>query len=168
MESSNGEGSGTATLNTYRLSWIAYIPAIFVLFLLLALSAGMGMIQIPGTSTAIGQYVGMATIAVALSLFLYQTLYLRSTVVFTNDSGVWLFRGVFPWEKGVVGVRWRDMDEAIVMTGFFSWVFNAYTIRVNHRFTGNSELTLKNLNNGRKAVAHMNKMHREKTQGSSQ
>jgi len=164
MDSSIGEGA-EAAIKTYRLSWVSYLAdlLVFLLMLGLGLSIAIGLSSVHPAAF----YAGIAVAILAVLVFVYQMAYLRSTKAFTNASGVWLSRGVLPWEKAVVGVRWQDMDDAILTTGFFSWMFNAYTIKVNHRFTGNSELTVKGLNNGKKAVAHINKMHREKTQASS-
>ena len=44
----------------------------------------------------------------------YRVLLLRSYQLYYDDVGVWLYRGILPWSKGLVGVKWRDMDEADV------------------------------------------------------
>ena len=152
MESSDNEtAAGVIPFNEYRLSWIAYIRTVVVFFFLCALGVALG---------ALHHSLSVVAVVVALAIFAYQVLYLRSMTLFTNDDGVWLYRGVFPWNKGVVGVKWRDIEDAVFFTGFVSWAFNSYSIRVGHRFTKASELAIVNVKDGRNAVAHINEFHR--------
>lgn len=112
--------------------------------------------------SGLNQPLGVVAVLAALALFVYQVLYLRSIRLFTNDEGVWLFRGILPWNKGIIGVKWRDVEDAIYFTGFVSWAFNAHSVRIGHRFTKTSELTIGNVKDGRDAVSHINDLHREK------
>lgn len=153
MESSENESAGVITFNEYSLSWIVYIRVVVLFFLLAALGVALG---------AVHAFLSVVAVAVALTFFVYQVLYLRSMILFTNDDGVWLYRGVLPWNKGIVGVKWRDIEDAVFFTGFLSWTLNAYTIRVGHRFTKASELSIANVKNGREAVAHINEVHRNR------
>jgi hypothetical protein len=73
-----------------------------------------------------------------------------------------LFRGILPWNKGVAGVKWRDVEDAVFYTGFLSWAFNSHSLRVGHRFTKASEIFLGNVRHGRQAVEHINELHRER------
>nr|BCT99732.1 hypothetical protein [uncultured bacterium] len=159
MESSDNETAGVIPFNEYRLSWIAYIRAVVVFFLLSALGVALG---------AVHQSLSVVAVVVSLAIFAYQVLYLRSMILFTNDDGVWLYRGVLPWNKGVVGVKWRDIEDAVFFTGFVSWAFNSYSIRVGHRFTKASELSIANVKDGREAVAHINDVHRDRLANSYQ
>lgn len=151
MESADNETSGAVPFNEYRMSWVAYIRAVVVFFILTALGVTLG---------ALNQSLSVVAVVLALTIFGYQVLYLRSMILFTNDDGVWLFRGVLPWNKGIIGVKWRDIEDAVFFTGFVSWAFNSYSIRVGHRFTKASELSIPNVRDGRNAVAHINEMHR--------
>jgi hypothetical protein len=117
---------------------------------------------------AVHQSLSVVAVVVSLAIFAYQVLYLRSMILFTNDDGVWLYRGVLPWNKGVVGVKWRDIEDAVFFTGFVSWAFNSYSIRVGHRFTKASELSIANVKDGREAVAHINDVHRNRLANSYQ
>lgn len=65
-------------------------------------------------------------------------------------------------EKRSDGVRWRDVESAMFYTGFVSWAFNSYAVRVGHRFTKTSELYLRHVRCGRSAVEHINEKHRMK------
>jgi hypothetical protein len=84
---------------------------------------------------------------------------LRSVQLYYDDVGVWLYSGILPWSKGVRGVKWRDMDEAVYMQSFGSWLLRSWTIRVGHRFTKASEITLTSMARGREAVAIINQQH---------
>lgn len=151
MESSDNENAGAVPYQEFRLSWLAYVRALVVFFLLSALGVAVG---------ALNQSLSVVAVIAALAIFAYQVLYLRSMTLFTDDAGVWLYRGVLPWNKGIVGVKWRDIEDAVFFTGFVSWAFNSYSIRVGHRFTKASELAIANVKGGREAVAHINQFHR--------
>lgn len=151
MESSINETAGRIPFYEFRLSWVAYIRPLIVFFLLSSLGIVLG---------ALNQSLSVVAVVAALLIFIYQVLYLRSMILFTNDDGVWLFRGVMPWNKGIIGVKWRDIEDAVFFTGFVSWAFNSYSVRVSHRFTKASELLITNVRNGNDAVAHINQVHR--------
>ena len=153
MESSINEQSSGLPFEEYKLSWLAYLQVTVVFMILAALAVSLA---------ALNQALGVIAVFAALALYAYQVVYLRSMVLFTNDDGVWLYRGILPWNKGIVGVKWRDIEDAVFYTGFLSWAFNSYTLRVGHRFTKSSELTLNNVKFGREAVAHINDLHRHK------
>ncbi|WP_265644866.1 hypothetical protein [Verminephrobacter aporrectodeae] len=150
MESENNETSGGIRFNQYRMSWVAYVRPALVFFLLSALAVVLGTLN---------PSLGVVAALVALAIFVYQVLYLRSMILFTDDDGVWFFRGVFPWNKGITGVKWRDVEDAVFFTGFVSWAFNSYSIRVGHRFTKASELVIPNVRDGHNAVVHINEVH---------
>src|SRR5689334_17466879 len=107
MESADNETSGGIPFNQYRLSWVAYVRAVVVFFFLSALAVALG---------ALNQSLSVVAVLAALAIFAYQVLYLRSMILFTNDDGVWLFRGVLPWNKGIIGVKWRDIEDAVFFT----------------------------------------------------
>ena len=69
--------------------------------------------------------------------------------------------GLLPWNKGVRGVKWRDLDEATFTQGFSSWVLRSYSIRVGHRFTKDSEISLSSMYNGKEAVRIINQVHQK-------
>jgi hypothetical protein len=92
----------------------------------------------------------------------YRVLNIRSYRLYYDDVGVWLYSGILPWSKGVSGVKWRDMDEATFVTGFWSWLAKSYTIRISHRFTKASEIVLSSMARGNLAVATINARLQEK------
>ena len=147
-------------LNQYRLSWVAYIQPAVVFFCLSALA--VALVALSRYLDAVPGLVGVVVGVVASALFVYQALYLRSMILFTDEDGVWLFRGVLPWNKGIIGVKWRDIEDAVFFTGFVSWACNSYSIRVGHRFTKTSELVIAHVKDGHNAVEHINEIHQTK------
>lgn len=91
----------------------------------------------------------------------YKIIHNRSYRLYIDDIGVWVFKGVLPWKKGVNGVKWRDLDEAVYHTGFFSWFTRSYRLRISHRFTKDSEIILKHMAKGNKAVTSINSILEE-------
>ncbi|MDG4868623.1 hypothetical protein P8631_11485 (plasmid) [Guyparkeria sp. 1SP6A2] len=115
----------------FRFSWVAYLRPLIVLALAWA---GAGIIY---------QFYAPAAYIIApvgLALAVYDVWWFRTAYLFLNGEGVWFFSGVFPWHKGVRGIRWRDIEDARYFTGFFPWLFRTYTIRVQERFTDSTEL----------------------------
>nr|UVN18284.1 hypothetical protein pPsy0462c_00025 [Pseudomonas syringae] len=62
-------------------------------------------------------------------------------------------------QRGSWCVKWRDIEDAMYYTGFFSWMFRSYTVRIGHRFTKTSEIFVYHLAQGHNAVEHINHMH---------
>ena len=136
----------------YHLSWTAYVgPA---LLLLLVLAVGAAAIQA-------NVWVAVGIFALALAVFAFKVMSLRSVLLFTDAHGVWVFRGILPWSKGVSGVKWRDLEDAAYFPNFMSWLLRSYTIRVGHRFTKTSEIVLRHIARGHEAVALINEQHRQ-------
>lgn len=138
--------NATTTQNRTVISkkaWTAYIaPALISLVLFSIL-------------TSIHWLLGIFPILFAV----YSVLMIKSYFLFLDDEGVWLYSGIFPWNKGYNGVKWRDLDEAVFRTGFFSWAFKSYTIRVSHRFTQGSEIIINHMEMGDQAVQEINGYH---------
>ena len=105
------------------------------------------------------EMAALAVLLLSAALVAYEFLLVRSVQLYIDDLGVWVHSGVLPWKKGVVGVKWRDMDEATFANGFKSWVTRSYTIRIGHRFTRDSEIVLTNIARGKDAVALVNARH---------
>lgn len=98
-----------------------------------------------------------AVVLVILALLVgYRFLLVRSVKLYCDDAGVWVYSGILPWKKGVTGVKWRDMDEASFVNGFWSWATGSYTVRIGHRFTKESEIVLTNIARGKHVVAAIN------------
>lgn len=96
-----------------------------------------------------------------IPLLIYKVLVIRSIKIYTDDKGVWMYKGVFAWSKGVSGVKWRDLDSATFTPDLMGWLLKSYHIRVGHRFTKSSELIIKHVHHGDEAVKHINHLHAE-------
>ena len=98
---------------SFRKSWTAYIaPSVLVFIFVLPLF----------------------TIPLTIIPFIW-ILSIRKYKMYTNESGVWISYGLFPWTKGFSGVKWRDLNECILVNNFLSWMLRSYTIVVSHRYT---------------------------------
>lgn len=132
-------------------SWVAYVGS--VLILLVAIVIGLAIYH----STPTG--VGVTYFVIIFGLFILRVSLIRSIKLYTDDRGVWVYRGIFPWDKGESGIKWRDLDDATYYPNFFSWLLKSYQVRVGHRFTQSSEIILRHIKQGDVAVMHINEQH---------
>ena len=116
-------------------SWTAYIRVVLVGIVLFFI--------ITPLAWSFSVIAGVVVLLVSLLFVVYQFLLLRSFHLYYDDVGVWVYSGVLPWNKGVAGVKWRDLDEALYFQSMGSWLFKSYTIRIGHRFTKSSEIVLR-------------------------
>ncbi|GGX74549.1 hypothetical protein GJV26_14545 [Massilia dura] len=100
-------------------------------------------------------------LAAATLLIGYRMLLIRSVQLYYDDVGVWLYSGILPWSRGVRGVKWRDMDEAVYVQSLRSWLSRSWTIRVGHRFTKANTIVLSDMARGREAVTIINERHQQ-------
>ncbi|HVY22716.1 MAG TPA: hypothetical protein VG962_05115 [Steroidobacteraceae bacterium] len=98
----------------------------------------------------------------AMTLIIYRWLWLRSFHLYYDDVGVWLYSGVLPWKRGVSGVKWRDLDEAVFFNGFMNWLARSYTVQIRHRFTKDSEILVTQMGNGKQAAITINQQLQER------
>lgn len=155
----------SSAYEVYRLSWVAYVGLTLKFLLLVIVAIGTGWWALSKAQTPhawqLGMAVSAAVLLVALAVFIYKLLHLRSVHLYTNEVGVWLYQGILPWSRGARGVKWRDIEDAMYFTGFFSWMFRSYTVRIGHRFTKTSEIIVSRLARGNKAVEHINQLLQE-------
>ncbi|MDR1614196.1 MAG: hypothetical protein LBS26_01365 [Campylobacteraceae bacterium] len=156
----------------FRISWTSYVGSLIRFSIQLAILYGIyyllthkvhEWIKFSPNTLNIIMWIVVGFAAVRVIFFIIDILHTRSVVLYTNDDGVWVYSGIFPWSKGSSGVKWRDIDEASFQTGFTSWLLKTYDIRVGHRFTKDSEIMLHNIFNGHEAVMHINKLHKKFT-----
>lgn len=143
----------------FRLSWVAYIkPVLFACLLVF-----IGMIFKRDSNLF---FICMC--AAAVLYFFYTAAYLRKVSLFFDRSGVWIYTGVFPWNSGISGMRWRDIEDASYTPGLLNWIFRSYSISVNHRFAGKQGLSVFSVHHGDKAAMMINEQigHYLNTQGS--
>lgn len=134
-------------------SWTAYVRVVIVgivlLFIITPLAWSASMVA------------GVVVLVASLTLVIYQFLLLKSFHLYFDDIGIWVYSGILPWNKGVAGVKWRDLDEAVYFQSIGSWLFKSYSIRIGHRFTKSSEILLSHWWRGHDAVMAINGQHQE-------
>ena len=136
-----------------RKSWLAYVgPTIGYAVTLYVLISFVWSIN----STA-----ALVLVILTMAIYIYVLFKLYSYMLYINEAGVWVFSGVFPWNKGASGVKWRDLDEAIFYQNFFSWIFRAYSLRVSNRYKPGAEISLTTMHNGSIAVQRINIVHQD-------
>jgi hypothetical protein len=146
----------------FRLSWVAYLRealAFLLRFLICGFVAtGLMMAIAHFTKKPDKEWILWIGLVVPIVWTAYSVALTRSVVLFTDETGVWVRSGIFPWQRGMSGVQWRDVGQASFTQGFASWILRSYDIRVSHRFTHDSELFLKNVRYGHLAVEHINRI----------
>lgn len=99
---------------------------------------------------------------VVILIGVYTVAYIRSYTLFVDDEGVWVFRGVFPWQQGIYGVKWGDFNEGVFSQNFASWALRSFTIEVKNRYKEEPEIVLKHMHNGDYAITKMNSVFMHK------
>lgn len=92
---------------------------------------------------------------------IYKVIDIPSYELFFDEKGVWLYSGAFPWNQGVRGVKWRDLDVATFYPNFFSWAMKSYTLDISHRYTKKSEINESYMSLGVEAIEQINLMHQQ-------
>lgn len=144
-----------AVLATYTLSWVAYVRPLVV-------SVIMGLAGFWAAAIFENQWIAVVVVLLAIAWLVYQMLYIRSVRLYTDESGVWLSQGVFPWQTGFVGVKWRDVDGALFRKHFISWLCRSYVVQVGHRYTKDNELVVIHVGKGDRFVEHVNQEHQSR------
>jgi uncharacterized membrane protein YdbT with pleckstrin-like domain len=80
---------------SFAMSWIAYVSPIIIFLILFSI----------GVALFINTYkiAGIIVSLIAIVLVTFQFLSIRSITLYTDDDGVWVYRGILPWSKGVSG-----------------------------------------------------------------
>ncbi|MES2898458.1 MAG: hypothetical protein V4723_01960 [Pseudomonadota bacterium] len=152
MDDDNASSTGAHAKVVGVKSWLAYLGNLLLALIL------FGAV-LPLTFTFAGEIPAAVVLVISAVIVLYQFLVIRSVQLYYDDVGVWVVSGVLPWNKGITGVKWRDMDEATFVQGFWSWITRSYDIRIGHRFTKGSEIVLTNIAGGKTAIATLNSHH---------
>lgn len=106
-------------------------------------------------------FLGLLLTVPVVAFLVYQVMEIRSHQLYVDDIGIWHSRGILPWSKGISGVKWRDLDEAVFFQGMGSWLLKSYTVRIGHRFTKANEIVMTHMACGHQAVMTVNAMHQE-------
>ena len=145
-----GSDAGERPLLSYRQSWLAWAGPVLLVCVALCVAGQRYMPEFFWIFAGVGGLLVLCMV--------YRILLVRSVHLYADSKGVWLYRGILPWNRGAVGVKWRDMEDAAFTSGFSSWLFNSYTVRVGNRFSQQSEILVHNIANGREAVNQLNEL----------
>lgn len=144
----------------FRLSWVAYIREVWLIVIRLLV---LGLITLAvvyivevATKKPPMDWLFLVGVFVTLLWTAYSIALKRSVRLYTDETGVWVYSGIFPWEKGVSGVKWQDISESSYARGFMGWMLRSFSVRVGHRFTNGAELYVENIHRGNLAVEHIN------------
>ncbi len=143
------ESTSSSAVETPRfgLAWTAYIKPTVYLGIWLAMA---WIFQNFGITFAV-VFAGVGVLRYIVAVWWRIT-----ASVHVDPDGVWLVSGIFPWSRGVYGVRWREIGIAVFHQGFFSWIFDAYTIHVQNRFDVTRGLLMEHVHHGDEFVSHIN------------
>ena len=151
MDQNNAPAISSNVILLGGKSWVAYIGIALIGFVLFAIG-----VQLARQASFIG---GLSILLLSGLFVCYRVLELRSYRLYHDDIGVWVFSGILPWRKGVNGVKWRDLDEAVYFQTLWGWLFKSYSLRIGHRFTKSSEIFLTHIARGHEAVLKINQAH---------
>lgn len=96
-------------------------------------------------------------VSIGLLAFIYRIAYNQTVVLYVDDAGVWISKGILPWNRGVHGVYWRDIESIVADQSILNWAFQSYPVRIVQRFTDRSEIRVDGVWQGHKAVNFMNR-----------
>lgn len=130
-----------------RKAWPAY-GTLLIYWLLLMILVGVG-------AWFLGYYSLLLLIGGTLFLA-YQMAWLQSVELYCDDNGVWVYRGILPWKRGAIGIKWRDIEIASFKQSLTSWSTHSYSLQILDRYTRRPELVLTDMLNGDKAVMYIN------------
>lgn len=134
-------------------SWLPYCGT-------LVLAALLFFVALPYAFTW-GEMPAAVVFGLSALLVGYRIASTRAVVLYYDDAGVWVHAGVMPWQRGVHGLKWRDMDEAAYERSFWSWLTRSWTVKVSHRTTRANVILLTHIAGGRNAVALLNGRHQQ-------
>jgi hypothetical protein len=157
FDASSREASEDERFGVFRLSWVAYLREGFsfmVRLLILAVAAMLLTSFLPVNKGV--NWLSYLAFFLAIAWTIYSVALTKTVRIFTNESGVWMQSGIFPWQKGTYGMKWSDVGQAGYTQGFTSWALKSYELSVTHRFTAGAELIVKHVYLGDKAAMHIN------------
>ena len=142
-----------------RFSWVVYlkfgvIAALSYLVVLTSVPRFMALtFGIPTHHQMVAVVLIVFTLIFFISVF-YFLYKVHDCCAFTNKDGVWLHKNIFPWSRGLMGVRWENFDQAQYRASMTSWMTNSYTVYLRDRF--GKTVVIKNLYDGRRWSSKVN------------
>jgi len=113
------------------------------------------LVAVAAAAWLVGYYSIIPLIAGTVYLG-YQIAWLQSVELYCDANGVWVYRGILPWKRGAIGIKWRDIEIASFNQTLTSWTTHAYSVQIMDRYTRRAELVLTDMLHGDEAVMHIN------------
>lgn len=143
----------------FKLSWVGYIAIIPTVIIVAIIMFGAQYLL----NDHIYRIYIFAIYFSGLSFITYKLFLLNSVRLIINKNGVWSAKGILPWDKTCDGMQWRNIGIASYNNNLFTWLFKAYSINLEDRYTSKIELTVNNIAEGKSAVVEINRILAEKT-----
>lgn len=151
-------------------SWTAYVAPVIAMALFLIVSwliltkGAVAAAYVAKSNWQIAKVIAVGTrptaliVAVAaVAVFAYRALLIKSHCLYMNRSGVWMYRGVWPWDRRAPGVFWHELGHAAASHGFWEWAFHSHTLYLTKRYgTTAVERAHSHIHNADVAVAEVN------------
>lgn len=134
-----------------RKSWVTYVrPLIWA-----CIWAGV----VPVVAWAHFPWFGLLTMVLGVCAAIYRVLWLRSEALWMDEYGVTLQSGVFPWQRGELLVRWRDIETVGCGRSIMPWALNYATVCVWQRYKDGPALVASDMAGGAHACSVLNSVH---------
>lgn len=104
-------------------------------------------------------WLGLVSIAVGTAAAIYRILWLRSELLWMDEYGITHESGLFPWQRGKLRVRWRDIETIGCERGILQWALNFSTVVVWQRFTDTATLVATEMAGGARVCSVLNGVH---------
>jgi hypothetical protein len=141
-----------AARRVFVLSWIAYARPL-VLFVMLTV---IGLLVSQSANAANIILAGYCILFIGIVKVFYDIALRRRFRFYYDQEGVWLIRGILPWNRGRKGLAWLEIDEVFCVGGPFSWLTKSYDISISHRFSATRRLLISQIKHGDQAVEDIN------------
>lgn len=143
----------------YRASWVEYVKPMATHGAIIG--ALMWLSSYAWSASILWAFYVLAILAVMTGLILFYMLaHVHSTRIYANSEGVWMLRGVFPWEVQTFGIRWADAGEAVCSDGILAWLTGSYSVAVLNRHTKTADIWCSMIGEGHYFVGHINALIR--------
>lgn len=134
-----------------RKSWVAYVRPLFWACIWAGVAPAVLWRHFP--------WIGLASIVLGAGAAVHRTLQLRSEVLWMDEYGVTLESGVFPWQRGELLVRWRDIETVGCGRTIMRWALNYSTVCVWQRYKDEPAMVATDMAGGAHVCSILNSAH---------
>ncbi|HEU0196162.1 MAG TPA: hypothetical protein VFQ88_02970 [Nevskiaceae bacterium] len=139
----------------WKLGPLAYFPGrLATACACIAIAMGIGYFKL---AFARGAEIAAAFGVLAILLYVFRFAYNKRTTLYMDAAGVWVERGLLPWQHTINGLKWCDMKSADTHQGLKHWLTQSYPVTIVERFTGKVEIDETYVWHGQRAVDRIDK-----------